>query len=146
MGEPTPRPFSIQKNYLINYKYTPSCLGCYAAANDRKYRPHTNEYRRLIEEAMPSDKIGDNRINAARERKNAWLEQQVHEGDNSKATATHTAASASPVEAPTDVCLSIVPGTIIYTIHKPQNYEEPDALKVEDDDDNDIGTTRLTTY
>ena len=81
MGEPTPRPFAIQRRDLINYGYTPGCPGCYAAANDRKYRPHTNECRRRIEDTMAKDEVGDNRVKAARERENAWLEKQVREGE-----------------------------------------------------------------
>ena len=81
LGEPTPRPFAIQRRDLINYGYTPGCPGCYAAANDRKYRPHTNECRRRIEDAMATDDIGDHRVKAARERENAWLEKQVREGE-----------------------------------------------------------------
>ena len=102
IGEPTPRPFSIQRRDLINYGYTPSCPGCYAAANDKKYRPHTNECRRRIEEAMAADEIGDNRVKAARERENAWLEKQVREGDSSKTTSIPPAAPATPEEAPVD--------------------------------------------
>lgn len=81
LGDPTPRPFAIQRRDIINYGYTPGCPGCYAAANDRKYRPHTNECRGRIVDAMATDDIGDNRVKATRERENAWLEKQVREGE-----------------------------------------------------------------
>ena len=66
--DPTPRPFSIQRRDLVNFGYTPGCPGCYAAANDKKYRPHTGECRRRLEEAMTTDDGGDNRVKAARGR------------------------------------------------------------------------------
>ena len=53
--DPTPRPFSIQRRDLVNFGYTPGCPGCYAAANEKKYRPHTGECRRRLEEAMTAD-------------------------------------------------------------------------------------------
>ena len=40
--ERVPRSFTIQKRDLMNYGYSPGCPGCYAAANDRRYKPHTS--------------------------------------------------------------------------------------------------------
>ena len=76
-----PRPFSIQRRDLVNYGYTPGCPGCLAAANDRKYKPHTINYRQRIDKAMLEDKDGSNRVKEARHREDAYLEQKVREGD-----------------------------------------------------------------
>ena len=37
---PVPRSFAITRRDLVNYGYTPSCPGCYAAANDRKHKSY----------------------------------------------------------------------------------------------------------
>lgn len=80
-GEPAPRPFSIQRRDLINFGYTPGCPGCYASANDRRYKPHTNACRQRLEKAMLENDLGNNRMKAAREREDAYLEEKVREGD-----------------------------------------------------------------
>ena len=51
-GEPTQRPFSIQRRDIVNFCYTPGCPGCYASAKDRRYKPHTNAFRGRLEKAM----------------------------------------------------------------------------------------------
>ena len=80
-GEPTPRPFSIQRRDLINFGYTPGCPGCYASANDRRYKPPTNACRQNVEKAMMKNYLGNNRAKAAREREDAYLQERVREGD-----------------------------------------------------------------
>ena len=81
-GDAVPRPFSIQKKELVSYGYTPGCPGCLAAANDRRYKPHTFKCRqRLEEKAMLEDEEGSNRVKEARHREDAYLEQKVREAD-----------------------------------------------------------------
>ena len=65
-GDLAPRTFSIQRKDLVNYGYTPSCPGCYAAANDRKHRAHTADCRARIEKAMLEDEGGSNRVKDAK--------------------------------------------------------------------------------
>ena len=87
-GDAVPRPFSIQKKDLVNYGYTPGCPGCLAAANDRRYKPHTFQCRQRLEKAMLEDEEGSNRVKEARYREDAYLEQKVREADEaSKASA-----------------------------------------------------------
>ena len=113
LGEPTPRPFAIQRRDLINYGYTPGCPGCYAAAKDKKYRSHTNECRRRIEETMAADAIGDNRIKAARERENAWLEKQVREGETPAAASRFVPTPPTPIDDPVRTMPSAAEAPII---------------------------------
>ena len=80
-GETVPRPFSILRRDLVDYGYTPGCPGCYAAANDRRYRPHTINCRQRIEKAMLEDEQGSNRIKEARAREDAYLEERVRLAD-----------------------------------------------------------------
>ena len=70
-GEVVPRPFSITKRDLVNYGYTPGCPGCLAAANDRRYKPHTLNCRQRIEKALLEDELGSNRLKEARAREDA---------------------------------------------------------------------------
>ena len=55
---------------------------------------------------MVAADVGDNRVEAARERENAWLEKQLREGDSSM-TAANSAATpatpATPVKSPINV-------------------------------------------
>ena len=74
--ERVPRSFTIQKRYLVNYGYSPGCPGCYAAANERRYKPHTAECRHRIEKAMREDEEGTNRVKEAKHREIAYLEEQ----------------------------------------------------------------------
>ena len=53
--ELAPRTLSIQRKDLVKYGCTPSCPGCYAAANDRKHRAHTADCRARIEKEMLED-------------------------------------------------------------------------------------------
>ena len=48
---------------------------------------------------MAADAIRDNRIKAAREREDAWLEKQVREDNKSMTAANPTAAPATPVKS-----------------------------------------------
>ena len=80
-GDVVPRPFSITRRDLINYGYTPSCPGCFSAANDLRYRSHTAACRKRLEEAMLADELGSNRVKDARAREDAYLEQAVREAD-----------------------------------------------------------------
>lgn len=87
-GDAVPRPFNIQKKDLVNYGCTPGCPGCLAAANDRRYKPHTFQCRQRLEKAMLADEEGSNRVKEARYREGAYLEQKVRETDEAaKATA-----------------------------------------------------------
>ena len=79
-----PRSFAILRKDLVNYGYTPSCPGCYAAANDRKHKAHTAVCRERIAKALSEDESQAHRISDAREREDAFLENAVREGDLSK--------------------------------------------------------------
>ena len=76
-----PRTFAIQRRDLVNHGYTPACPGCYAAANDRKHKPHTPACRQRIGEALLGDEAESHRIKEARDREDAFLERKVREGD-----------------------------------------------------------------
>ena len=82
--ERVPRSFTIQKRDLVNYGYSPGCPGCYAAANDRRYKPHTAECRQRIEKAMLEDEEGTNRVKEAKHREDAYLEEQVRRADEGR--------------------------------------------------------------
>ena len=79
-----PRSFTIQKRDLVNFGYTPACMGCYAAANDRRYKPHTVECRLRIEKAMLEDESGSNRVKEAKLREDSYLEEQVRRADEDR--------------------------------------------------------------
>ena len=96
-GDAKPRPFSIQRRDLVNNGYTPGCPGCLAAANDRKYKPHTINCRQRIEKAMLEDEDGSNRVKEARHREDAYLEQKGHEADGA-AKATKKLRETNKVE------------------------------------------------
>ena len=74
-----PRRFAITKKDFIDYGYTPACPGCYAAANDRKHKPHTLVCRNRISKALAEDETQAHRITDARERENAFLQNAVRE-------------------------------------------------------------------
>ena len=81
---PVPRSFAITRRDLENYGYTPACPGCYAAANDRKHKPHTSVCRDRIAKALEGDESQAHRVIDARECEDAFLENAVREGDVSK--------------------------------------------------------------
>ena len=49
---------------------------------------------------MAADDIGDNRIKAARERENAWLEKQVREGETPAAANRPEPTPPTPTDNP----------------------------------------------
>ena len=100
--ERVPRSFTIKKRDLVNYGYTPGCHGCYAAANDRRYRPHTIECRQRIEKTMLEDEEGTNRVKEAKHREDAYLEEQVRRADEGRQTQTGQ-PPAVPTPQPTIV-------------------------------------------
>ena len=79
-----PRSFTIQKKDLVNFGYSPGCPGCYSAANDRKYKPHTVECRLRLEKAMLEDEAGNNRVKEAKLREDAYLEEQIRRADEDR--------------------------------------------------------------
>ena len=64
---------------MVNHGYTPGRPGCYAAANDRKHKPHKAMER--LAKALMDDEKESHRITGARERKDAFLENSIREGD-----------------------------------------------------------------
>ena len=92
-GEAVPRPFSIQRRDLINYGHT----GCYAAANDRKYNPHTTQCRDRLEKAMLDDETQSNRVKDARAREDAFLEQKIREADEASKSMQVEARRLDPI-------------------------------------------------
>ena len=66
---------------MVNYGDTPSCPGCYAAANDRKHKTHTPVCRDRIARALSEDESQAHRVIEAKEREDACLENAVKEGD-----------------------------------------------------------------
>ena len=70
-----PRRFAITRRDLVNCGYTPSCPGCYAAANDREHKPHTSKGRDRIAKAMADDETQAHRIRDAQDREDAFLEK-----------------------------------------------------------------------
>ena len=106
-GEAVPRPFSIQRRDLINYGYTPGCPGCYAAANDRKYKPHTTQCRDRLEKAMLDDETQSNRVKDARAREDAFLEQKIREADEASKSMQVEARRLDPI--PEDRMSSSIP-------------------------------------
>ena len=93
-GEVVPITFSIQRKDLINYGYTPGCPGCYAAANDRRHKPHTTLCRSRLEKAMLEDESQSNRIKDARAREDAFLEQKVREAHEASKSVRQEVESA----------------------------------------------------
>ena len=66
--ERVPRSLTIQKRDPVLYGSPPWRPGCYAAAIDRKYTPHTAECREIIEKAMLEDEEGTNKVKEAKAR------------------------------------------------------------------------------
>ena len=66
---------------MVNHGYTPGCPGCYAAANDRKHKPHTAVCRERLAKALMDDEKESHRITDARDREDAFLENSIREGD-----------------------------------------------------------------
>ena len=98
--EAVPRSFSIQRKDLVNHGYTPGCQGCYAAANDKKHKPHTPVCRERIAKALMGDESEAHRIIDARDREDAFLEKAIMEGDmrvdNNVTAAPNTSLSGTP--------------------------------------------------
>ena len=46
-----------------------------------RYKPHTNVCRQRLEKAVLEDGLGNNRVKAARQREDAYPEENVREGD-----------------------------------------------------------------
>ena len=76
-----PRSFAILRKDLVNHGYTPGCQGCYAAAIDRKHKPHTPACRNRIAQALMGDDKESHRIRDAKDREDAFLENAVRQGD-----------------------------------------------------------------
>lgn len=63
----------------------PACAGCYAAANDRKHKPHTPVCRNRIAKALAADETQAHRISDARKKEDAFLDHAVREADIERA-------------------------------------------------------------
>ena len=87
-GPSVPRSFAITRRDLVDYGYTLSCPGCYAAANDKKHKPHTAVCRDRIAKALSEDESQAHRVADARDREDAFLENAIREGDIHKNNVT----------------------------------------------------------
>ena len=76
-----PRSFAITRRDLVNYGYTPACPACYAAANDRKHKPHTSICRERIGKGLIEDETQAHRVADAKDREDVFLENAIKEAD-----------------------------------------------------------------
>ena len=101
-----PRSCLILRKDLVNHGYTPGCQGCYAAANDRKHKPHTPECRERIAKALMGDDKESHRIKDARDREDAFLENAVRQGDLRQNKEEEDTVQATPI-TPTNQSIGI---------------------------------------
>ena len=76
-----PRGFAITRKDLVNYGYTPACPGCYAAASDRKHKPHTSICRERIGKALIEDETQAHSVVDAEDPEDVFLENDIEEAD-----------------------------------------------------------------
>ena len=76
-----PCSFAMLRKDLDYHGYTQGCQGCYAAAKDRKHKPHIPAYRERIAKALMSSDKESHIIKDANDREDAFLENSVRQGD-----------------------------------------------------------------
>lgn len=76
-----PRSFAITRRDLVNDGYTPACPECYAAAKDRKHKPHTSICRESIGKALIEDETQPHRVVDAKDREDVSLENAIKEAE-----------------------------------------------------------------
>lgn len=67
---------AITRRDLVNCGYTPASPGCYAAANDRKHKPHTTACQERISKALEKDDAQPHR-----DREDVFLKNAITEAD-----------------------------------------------------------------
>lgn len=111
---------------MVNHGYTPGRPGCYAAADDRKHKPHTTACREKLAMVFIEDEKESHRITDARDREDAFIENTIREGDTH---VDNNAASSPCEEIHTPVAQPITPELQVRSQRMPNAVNAPTSYE-----------------